>query len=247
MHLDARPVIRRTFLAGFGPTSARSSLPCLPCMPTFVPGIGMTPLPCSAFKALWMNKPPGLHAAAWTVEGRLSKRLALAWIRADPPAHPPPAAIAARCASGALPTVWLHVRIALIPKPDAGTRPIAIAVAAYRVCASATVTALRPWSASWADPALYGGLPGRSAADLHDRLFGDNIHVARAAFASHFFGAKADARRCFDQLDFEVTFRVFAHLGCPPAWACVPAPPLLRHAAALVQCCRGGSPHASVA
>ena len=124
---------------------------------------------------------------------------------------------------GALPTVWRHVRIALVPKPDASMRPIAIAVAAYRVCASATVTALRPWIVSWADPALYGGLPGRSAADLHDRLFGD-IHVARTAFASHFFGAKADVRRCFDQLDFEVTFRVFAHLGCPPGLVC-----LLRH------------------
>ena len=120
-----------------------------------------------------------------------------------------------RClAIGRLPHVWRHVRIALLTKPDGGTRPIAIAVCAYRACATATAVALRPWVASFVPDALHGGVPGRSAASLHDQFFD---HLAAAHGHDNLLcGAKVDIRQCFDRMDFEVTFRVCSRLGAPP-------------------------------
>ena len=43
-----------------------------------------------------------------------------------------------------LPSSWLHIRIALVRKPDSSMRPIAVAVMAYRACMTATAVALRP-------------------------------------------------------------------------------------------------------
>ena len=119
-----------------------------------------------------------------------------------------------------VPLQWHHVRIASVPKPDGSSWPLAIAAIAYRVAMTATMRALRPWVLSWAPAALVGGVPGRGPAHLHELLFAD-LHHAKHHLQGRFCGTKADVRRCFDCLDFEVSFRVFACLGAPPGLTAV--------------------------
>lgn len=134
------------------------------------------------------------------------------------------AALWRRCLDlGRLPAPWRHVRIALVPKPDGSRRPIAIAALAYRAVMTASMRALRPWILSWVPAASCGGVPARHPGLLHDRLFGA-MSLARSHHRDLFCGTKADVRRCFDSMDFEVTFRVFARLGAPPGLTAV-----LRH------------------
>ena len=116
-------------------------------------------------------------------------------------------------AAGRLPSSWLHIRIALVPKPDSSMRPIAVAVMAYRACMTATAVALRPWALAWAPPSLHGGLPGRSPDQLHEALFGD-LEQAKLG-PRHLCGTKADVRRCFDSLDYTVVFHISSTSALP--------------------------------
>jgi hypothetical protein len=66
---------------------------------------------------------------------------------------------------GHLPEAWQNVRVCLIPKPGNGTRPISIAAAAWRLCATAILDDWKTWILSWATDALSGGVPGRGVDD----------------------------------------------------------------------------------
>ena len=161
-----------------------------------------------------------VHKVGGTAAG-LDQWAASAWERLpDPFLHALLALWHACLRLGRLPAQWTHVRIALIPKPDASMRPIAVAVAAYRACMSATAKALRSWVLAWSPPELYGGIPARSPAQLHDALFGDLAEAAQH-HRRRLCGTKADIRRCFDSLDYDVTFHIFSHLGAPPGLVAV--------------------------
>ncbi|CAE7549074.1 pol, partial [Symbiodinium necroappetens] len=116
--------------------------------------------------------------------------------------------------TAALPEAWCQVRVALIPKPDGGLRPLAIASAVWRALATVVVRNLRTWTLTWAPPSLLGSLPGRSCADLH-AAFASDLHRARRsrqAMAGH----KADVRRCFDAVSVTQALAVARWLGAPP-------------------------------
>ncbi|CAE7872260.1 unnamed protein product, partial [Symbiodinium necroappetens] len=71
----------------------------------------------------------------------------------------------------AMPQIWKHIRVCLLPKPDGGLRPISIASAAYRTCMTCLLRSCRAWFLSWADRELIGGIPGRHTGQAHDALF----------------------------------------------------------------------------
>ena len=92
---------------------------------------------------------------------------------------------------------WKQVRVAGIPKPDGGLRPLALTQMAWRLGASEMLAQLRPWFCAWMPECLHGGLPGRSVDAIHEQLGGllDQRAVKRT-----FVGCKADVRKCFDRV-----------------------------------------------
>ena len=118
------------------------------------------------------------------------------------------------CLAGApVPAVWKHVRIALLPKPDGGKRPLAIAALAWRVCMKATMRQLRPWICQWTPPELCGGVPNKGIHSVHALLFSD-LEACKEA-RSHLVGCKADVRKCFDSVSPTIAFSIWRHLGAP--------------------------------
>ena len=73
---------------------------------------------------------------------------------------------------GKLPLGWKQIRVAGIPKPDGGLRPLALTQMAWRLGASEVLAQLRPWFSSWMPECLHGGLPGRSVDAIHEQLGG---------------------------------------------------------------------------
>ena len=122
----------------------------------------------------------------------------------------------AACLSKAcLPRAWCQVRVALLPKPDGGRRPLAVASALWRVLATVVVRKLRSWTLSWVPAELIGSVPGRSCADLH-ASFASDAHRARTS-SLPMAGHKADVQRCFDSVSFDQAFEVARWLGAPPS------------------------------
>ena len=113
---------------------------------------------------------------------------------------------------GTIPQVWKQVRVAAIPKPDGGRRPLALTAMAWRLGASEILQQLRPWYAPLFPPELSGGLPRRSADSIHADLSGSL--QARAARQS-FVGCKADVRKCFDRVSPQAALLVLEWLGAP--------------------------------
>ena len=116
-------------------------------------------------------------------------------------------------AVGALPDAWLRVRVALLPKPEGGLRPISVASACYRIRMTCALRNCKTWLLSWADPAMFGGIPGRSAAGVHDLLFAD-LRRSRTRHGA-LVGAKQDLKKCFDTVQWGLAFRVWESLGAP--------------------------------
>ena len=74
-------------------------------------------------------------------------------------------------AGARMPNAWLDVRVVLIPKEGTNEkRPLSIAVMAWRAGISALLARMREWIANWVPEEVAGGVPGRSAAELHDVL-----------------------------------------------------------------------------
>ncbi|CAE7366489.1 unnamed protein product, partial [Symbiodinium sp. KB8] len=133
------------------------------------------------------------------------------WIRRAPAADPRPL--------GDDPVhpldIAAQVRVALLPKPDGGRRPLAVASALWRVLATVVVRKLRSWTLSWVPAELIGSVPGRSCADLH-ASFASDAHRARTS-SLPMAGHKADVQRCFDSVSFDQAFEVARWLGAPPS------------------------------
>jgi hypothetical protein len=113
-----------------------------------------------------------------------------------------------------LPCLWLHIRMAFIPKPDgSGDRPLGIAQLAWRIGMASVIHQLTPWMALWAPPELHGGLKDRDARALHEEMF----EAFEDGLDSHrrFAGFKADVRKCFDTIRPEQALAVLTRLGAP--------------------------------
>ncbi|OLP85407.1 LINE-1 retrotransposable element ORF2 protein [Symbiodinium microadriaticum] len=113
----------------------------------------------------------------------------------------------------AMPQIWKHIRVCLLPKPDGGLRPISIASAAYRTCMTCLLRSCRAWFLSWADRELIGGIPGRHTGQAHDALF-SALTVSRQRQVA-FVGAKQDVRKCFDSVVWDLAFQTWEWLGAP--------------------------------
>ena len=113
---------------------------------------------------------------------------------------------------------WKQVRVAGIPKPDGGLRPLALTQMAWRLGASEMLAQLRPWFCAWMPECLHGGLPGRSVDAIHEQLGGllDQRAVKRT-----FVGCKADVRKCFDRVSPQAALAVLRWWGAPEWLAAV--------------------------
>ena len=139
---------------------------------------------------------------------------AAAFVSAGLPACEALAQLWALCLQTAeLPAAWRRIRVALLPKPEGGLRPISVASAAYRACMTCLLRAGRPWFQSWADPELVGGVPGRSMAQTHDELF-TALHDALSSRQA-LVGAKQDIRKCFDTVQWDLALQAWFWLGAP--------------------------------
>ena len=110
------------------------------------------------------------------------------------------------------PESWRQIRVVAIPKPDGGSRPLALTQMAWRVGASELLSQLRSWFSGWMPRELCGGLPGRSADTIHEDLGG---FIQQRATARSFVGCKADVRKCFDRVSPTVALRVLRWWGAP--------------------------------
>ena len=113
---------------------------------------------------------------------------------------------------GKLPLRWKQVRVAGIPKPDGGLRPLALTQMAWRLGASEMLAQLRPWFSSWMPECLHGGLPGRSVDAIHEQL--GSLLEQRAAKRT-FVGCKADVRKCFDRVSPQAAIAILQWWGAP--------------------------------
>ena len=110
-----------------------------------------------------------------------------------------------------LPAAWTQVRVCLIPKPDGGERPLAIAALAWRLGASALVQKLAPWIGQVMPQEIYGGMPGRGIDDIHALLAHEMYGHGVGALA----GCKADVRKCYDSADPRLAMECLRNMGAP--------------------------------
>ncbi|CAJ1351994.1 unnamed protein product [Effrenium voratum] len=113
-----------------------------------------------------------------------------------------------------IPRVWKQIKVVLLPKPDGGNRPLAIASFAWRLGASEVLAGLADWTESWLPLQLYGGVPNRSADQLHARL---HAAVHQRSAQRPVAGCKADVRKCFDRVHPEIALRAMEWWGAPSA------------------------------
>jgi len=110
----------------------------------------------------------------------------------------------------AVPEIWKHVRVKLIPKNDgtANMRPLGIASIAWRLRVMELMLSLKPWVLSWLSPDVASG-PERSADDLIERM------AEAIARQEPLLGAKIDLSKCFDRISHIRALRLLQKFGLP--------------------------------
>lgn len=61
--------------------------------------------------------------------------------------------------TGNVPDRWREAAVVLLPKDDGGVRPLSLTACVWRIGASVLVHALAPWTTTWADDTIMGGIP----------------------------------------------------------------------------------------
>jgi hypothetical protein len=112
-----------------------------------------------------------------------------------------------------LPPVWTKVRVVTLPKETGGYRGLGIAVLVWRIGMSAIVSALSGWSESWLPAELVGGIKGRSADELHERVMSD-IDQANERLLC-LVGSKIDLKKCFDTVVPSQAIVLWEEWGAP--------------------------------
>lgn len=114
-----------------------------------------------------------------------------------------------------LPDAWTQINIVFIPKDDdeGSMRPISIAALAWRTCMASVAHNARPWMELWAHPDLYGGIPGRTPEDLHERRL-QAIQESEEANEA-ISGGKVDLSKCFDRVCITQAIAILRRLGTP--------------------------------
>ena len=115
--------------------------------------------------------------------------------------------------NGDIPARWVEARVALIPKPDGGTRPLGITSLMWRIGAKVYVSKLRPWVMSWANHQTLGGLAGRGVMDAHHRI----CHATKSYHDNAVYVSQ-DLSKFFDKVNIEQAALVLEHLQAPAEW-----------------------------
>ena len=113
-----------------------------------------------------------------------------------------------------VPARWTEARIALVPKPRGGLRPLGITSVAWRLGARAVVQQIRSWIVSWSNHRSLGGLPHRAVHDFHLRfaaLFDED-----GCFTTQV--VSQDLEKFFDTLDVGQASAVLSRIGAPEQW-----------------------------
>ena len=106
-----------------------------------------------------------------------------------------------------IPGGWQHLRLALISKGDDSYGSIAITAAMWRMCMCAACRVLRPWIGRVAHHTLAGGLPGKRADDVLDRLRAA-VQAAEGPGAEPFAGISVELRKIFDKCNVDICIQV---------------------------------------
>jgi hypothetical protein len=137
---------------------------------------------------------------------------------------------------GLVPLRWCEARLALIPKPDGGMRPISIIAVAWRLGTMLLARQFAAWWSTWASPDLVGALPGRHLMFSHARIIHslslahdvgdgvafvtqditkayDSVHVTQALAALSLFGAPGSLLQVLSFF-YGHFRRVFTFQGC---------------------------------
>lgn len=112
-----------------------------------------------------------------------------------------------------LPGKWKHIKTVFIPKPDGARRPLSIAPAMWRACATATLKGAAEWITTWVTKKIVGGIPGKSADIIHN-MFEEAFFEAEEGNAIA-IALKQDLRKAFDAVGPHMAVHVFEHLGAP--------------------------------
>ena len=108
---------------------------------------------------------------------------------------------------GQVPAMWRRARVALIPKPGVGHRPLSILCIGWRIGAKCLVASLRQWAASWLNHRTLGGVAGRSAKDAIAQLL--------AASQDQAVIVSQDLSKYFDGVQHHHLDEALAHVGAP--------------------------------
>ena len=73
-------------------------------------------------------------------------------------------------AGAPLPVMWTKIRVVTLPKEEGGYRGLSIASLLWRVGMTAVIGEISEWAEKWLPEELVGGIRGRSADELHERL-----------------------------------------------------------------------------
>ena len=111
-----------------------------------------------------------------------------------------------------IPESWKDVKVALIPKDALSNRPIGVSALVWRICASATISHLQTWLASWIHPTLFGGLSGCSVDDAINNVI-CALPRAGSNETEAILLAKMDLTKCFDNASPFMALRVLKHFG----------------------------------
>ena len=111
-----------------------------------------------------------------------------------------------------LPQPWLSVKVVGMPKPEGGTRPLALASLAWRLGATVLLRDLAQWPQRTLPSELCGSIRGRQVEGVHKAL--DALCSSRPRQRQEqYAGYKADLRRCYDQVVPEFAIQAWEHLG----------------------------------
>ncbi|CAE7373819.1 unnamed protein product [Symbiodinium natans] len=107
-----------------------------------------------------------------------------------------------------VPVAWRRAVVALLPKRDEATRPIALCSVIWRAGARCMNAQLRGWVDTWLNHLALGAAPQRGVQDGHARIL-QAWHMGCRRYV------KQDLSAYFDSLNIEAVELVLARLGAP--------------------------------
>ena len=112
------------------------------------------------------------------------------------------------CAPGMSRINGVRLQWSYSPRMMEGVWPLSLTACVWRIGASVLVHALAPWTTTWADDAIMGGIPRWGVLDARSKLLAATAHDD-GIFVSE------DLAQLFYTIDINQASQVLAHLGAP--------------------------------